>query len=500
MATSDPVRQVPASEPGVGGPQPGAPATGDRLARGSMGTLELTFFVVAAAGPLLIVAGYAPLAFMIGGIGAPGAQLVAALVLLLFAVGFTRMALKIRNPGAFYSYIGRSLGRPMGGGAAVLALVAYSTIAVAQLGAIGYFASGTVSRLAGVDVPWPVYSLVALAVVALLGHRRVSLSARVLGGALLCEVGILLVLAVPVLVQGGPEGFSFGAFAPSAVFAGGGTGAMFAIVFGAFIGFESTAIYAEETRDPARTVPRATFLAIGFLGIFYTFMAWIAVVAFGQSAVVDAATADPVGMFFTATDQYVGRWATVIMEVLLVTSAFASTLAFHNTASRYFFTLGRETLLPRRLAAVHPVHGSPHVASAVQATFGLVVVLLFAVAGADPYTGLFLIMVAPGVLAVIVLQALCAVAIVVYFRRHPSGERFSVWTTLVAPVASLVGLVVATWLVVRNMALLTGRTDWVNVLLLAVLPVSFVVGVVVTRVIHRRDPARYESLTQTRIY
>lgn len=501
MAMSDPVQQVPPPpEPDAGGRPGEAPPTGRRLARGSMGTFELTFFVVAAAGPLLIVAGYAPLAFLIGGIGAPGAQLVAALVLLLFAVGFTRMALRIRNPGAFYSYIGRSLGRPMGGGAAVMALVAYSTIAVGQLGAIGSFASGTVGQLAGVDLPWPVYSLTALAIVAVLGHRRVSLSAKVLGAALLCEVAILLVLAVPVLLQGGAEGFSFGAFAPSAVFAGGGTGAMFAIVFGAFIGFESTAIYAEETRDPARTVPRATFLAIGFLGVFYTFMAWVAVIAFGQSAVVGAATEDPVGMFFTATEQYVGHWATVVMEVLLVTSAFASTLAFHNTASRYFFTLGRETLLPRRLAAVHPVHGSPYVASALQASLGLVVVVLFALAGSDPYLGLFLLMVAPGVLAVIVLQALCAVAIVVYFRRHASGDQPSVWATVVAPLASLVGLLVATWLVVRNFELLTGRTDWVNLLLLAVLPVSFAVGLLVTRVIRSRDPERYEFLTQTRIY
>jgi amino acid transporter len=275
---------------------------------------------------------------------------------------------------------------------------------------------------------------------------------------------------------------------------------MFAIVFGAFIGFESTAIYAEETRDPVRTVPRATFMAIGFLGIFYTFMAWIAVIAFGQSAVVDVAAADPTGMFFTATEQYVGHGATVVMEVLLVSSAFASTLAFHNTASRYFFTLGRETLLPRRLAAVHPVHGSPYVASAVQAGIGVVIVTLFALGGADPYLGLFLLMVAPGVLAVIVLQALCAVAIVVYFRRHATGEQPSVWATLVAPAVSLVGLVVATWLVVINFDLLTGRTDWVNALLLAVLPVSFLVGLLVTQVIRRRDRERYQSLTQTQIY
>jgi amino acid transporter len=499
VTTSDPVRPLaPSSSSGAAGPAEGDRDT--RLPRTGMGPFELAFFVVAAAGPLLVVAGFAPLAFLIGGVGAPGAQLVAALVLLLFAVGFTRMALRIRNPGAFYSYIGRSLGRPMGGGAAVLALCAYSVIAIGQLGAVGAFAAGTVGRLTGVDVPWPVFALSAIGIVAVLGHRRISLSAKVLGVALLAEVAILLVLAVPVLVDGGPEGLDLGSFEPSAIFAGGGTGAMFAVVFGAFIGFESTAIYAEETREPARTVPRATYLALGFLGIFYTFMAWIAVVAFGQSGVVAAASANPTELFFIATEQYVGHWATVTMEVLLISSAFASTLAFHNTTSRYLFTLGREGLLPRRLAAVHARHGSPHVASAVQASVAVVVVLLFAVAGADAYLGLFLLMVGPGILAVIVLQALCAVAIVVFFRRHAAGDGTSVWATVVAPLASLVGLVVATWLVVVNFELLSGRTGWVNVLLVAFLPLAFAVGVGVTVALRRRDPARYQALTQTRIY
>jgi amino acid transporter len=149
---------------------------------------------------------------------------------------------------------------------------------------------------------------------------------------------------------------------------------------------------------------------------------------------------------------------------------------------------------------VHARHGSPHVASAVQASVAVVVVLLFAVAGADAYLGLFLLMVGPGILAVIVLQALCAVAIVVFFRRHAAGDGTSVWATVVAPLASLVGLVVATWLVVVNFELLSGRTGWVNVLLVAFLPLAFAVGVGVTVALRRRDPARYQALTQTRIY
>lgn len=471
-----------------------------RLGRSNMGPLELAFFVVAAAGPLLVVAGFAPLAFLIGGIGAPGAQLIAGFVLFLFAIGFTRMALRVRNPGAFYAYIGRSLGKPAGGGAAILATLAYSAIAMGQLGAVGAFASGTVSRLAGLDIPWPVYSLLALAIVAVLGHRQISLSAKVLGIALLAEAAILLVLAVPVLIQGGPEGYDFTSFEPSAIFAGGGTGAMFAIVFGAFIGFESTAIYSEETRNPSRTVPRATFLAIGFLGIFYTFMAWVAVVAFGKSQVVDVATESPTEMFFIATEQYVGHSATVVMEVLLITSAFASTLAFHNTASRYMFTLSREGLLPPALSKVHNRHHSPYLASATQSAAALLVVLLFVVAGADPYLQLFLLMVAPGILAVIALQALTSVAIVVFFRRHDPQHGMSTLATTVAPVASLIGLVVALWLVLSNVELLSGRTDWVNGLLVAALPLAFLLGVVRTLWLRRTSPERYATLTETRVF
>jgi amino acid transporter len=477
-----------------------AEETPARLPRATMGTFELAFFVVAAAGPLLVVAGYAPLAIQLGGIAAPAAQLSAGIVLLLFSVGFTRMALRINNPGAFYSYIGRSLGKPMGGGAALLAMTAYSMIAIGQLGAFGSFAQGTVGRLTGLDVPWPVYSAVALAAVAFLGHRRISFSARVLGIALLAEVAVLLVLALPVLVRGGgPDGLTLAPFDPSLLAAGGGVGAMFTIAFGAFAGFESTAVYAEEARNPQRTVPRATFLAIGFLTVFYTFMIWIAVVAFGKSGAVDIATSDPVGMFFVATEQYVGHWATVTMELLLITSAFASTLAFHNTASRYLFTLGRERLLPARLASVHPRHGSPWVASGVQTAAAVVLVAAFAVAGADPYLDLFLWLSSPGIVAVTLLQGVCAVAVVVYFRRHPLGGR-SAWATLVAPLLALVGLCWATWLILSNFDLLTGRTDWINALLIGVLPVVFLVGVAAVLRMRGTRPERYARLIERDVF
>ncbi len=473
---------------------------GNENMRRTMGALEIAFFTIAAAGPLLVVAGFLPLSFMIGGIGTVGAQMVAGIVLLVFAVGLTRMALRIRNSGAFYAYIGRGMGRPIGGGAAFLALTAYSLITVGQIGAVGAFAVGPIKDFTGTDVPWLLCSLVALAVVAALGHRQISLSAKVLGVALVTEAGVLLVLAVPVLVQGGAEGIDLSGFEADSIFAGAGAGAMFAIVFGAFIGFESTAIYSEEAKDPARTLPRAVYLAVGFLAVFYTFMAWVLVVAFGRSNIQEAATADPVGLVFVAMEQYVGHPAAVVAETLLITSAFASVLAFHNTATRYIFTLGREGLLPRRLAQVHPVHGSPFVASRSLAIFALVVILFLAALDADPYLEVFLLLVAPGVLAVIVLQALCSVAIVCFFNQGENGHGLSTWSTTVAPAISFVALSVATWLIASNFEYFSGRTGFMNWALLSIVPVAFALGLGRTLFMGRHSPDEYRKLTQTQVY
>jgi amino acid transporter len=477
-------------------------ATGQSSARPKgMGPLELAFFVIAAAGPLLVVAGYTPLSFSIGGIGAPGAQLVASLVLLFFAVGLTKMALRIPNAGAFYAYIGQAFGKMAGGGAAVLAMVSYSTIAIGEIAVVGAFAATPLDRVTGADIPWWVWSLASLAIVAFLGHRQISISAKVLGVALMTEAGVLLILGICVLFRGGPEGIDFSSFAPSAIFAGGGTGAMFAIVFGAFIGFESTAIYAEESRQPEKTVPRAIYLAVGFLGIFYTFMAWIIFTAYGKTQIVAAATADPVRLVFTAMESYVGHPAVVVTEILLVTSAFASALAFHNTAIRYLHTLGRERLLPESTARVHPIHRSPHRANVVQTVFALLVIGAFIIAGAkDAYLNVFLPVVSGGVLAVIVLQTLCSASILVYFNIRHTDHGLSRWSTLVAPLLSLVGLLIASYLVAKNFALLSGQTGWINTVLLLSLPALVLVGVLRTYWLRIHNPSQYEQLTKTNVY
>lgn len=468
---------------------------------GDMGAFELAFFVIAAAGPLLVVAGYTPIAFMVGGVGAPGAQMVASLVLLFFAVGLTRMALRIENAGAFYAYIGQAFGKVAGAGSAVLAAGSYAVITAAEVVVVGYFANALMKGHLEMSIPWWVFSLIAWAIIFFLGHHRISVSAKVLGVALISEAGVLLVLALAILIAGGPEGVDLLSFEPSSIFAGGGTGAMFAIVFGAFLGFESTAIYTEEARDPRRTVPRAIYLAIGFLGVFYTFISWTVYLAYGRSGIVAAAVKDPVGLVFNAFDHYVGSWAVVLCEVLIVTSAFASALAFHNTAIRYVHTLGREELLPSALAKVHPQHGSPANSNVVLSVLTLVAVLVtMAVGFADVYLSMFIPIVTTGVVGVITLQAACALAIVVYFRFVNTSHGLSPWGTLWAPGIGFIGLSIAVYLTVRNFEFLSGQSMAVNVLLLSWVPLLVLVGVVRALVMRTSKPEAYALLTRTNVY
>lgn len=463
---------------------------------GQMGAFELAFFVVAAAGPLLVVVGYTPIAFMVGGVGAPGAQLAAGLVLLFFAVGLTRMALRIDNAGAFYAYIGRAFGRIPGAGSAALASGSYAVITAAEVIVIGYFASVLIP-----SVPWWAFSLLAWAIIAVISHHQISISAKVLGVALASEAGILLVLAVAILVIGGPEGVDLHSFKPSSIFAGNSTGAMFAVVFGAFLGFESTAIYTEEARDPRRTVPRAIYLAIGFLGVFYTFVAWTIYLAYGRSEIVLAAVTDPAGLVFGALEIYVGPWAVLLCEILIVISAFASALAFHNTAIRYLHTLGREGLLPTKLARVHPTHGSPSSANVVLALFTLIVVLGAALLQVeDPYLNLFIPVVSAGVVGLLTSQAVCALAIVFYFGFVDRTHQLSLWSTLIAPAIGFLGLASAVYLTVRNFDVLSGQSLAVNIALLSWLPILILIGLIRALVMRSSNPAAYARLTQTNVY
>ncbi|EPJ33922.1 hypothetical protein STAFG_9010 [Streptomyces afghaniensis 772] len=398
------------------------------------------------------------------------------------------MSRHVRSGGAFYAFITRGLGRSVGIGAALLALVGYNGMEIGVYGLLGSAGQDTAHALFGTDVPWLPISLAGLLLIGYGGYRSIDFGAKVLGVLLVAETGILVLLAGGVLIKGGAHGLSLASFEPGNVLVP-GTAAVLAFAFAAFTGFESTVIYRREARDPQRTVPRATYVAVGFLGLFYAFIVWTVIQAFGDAEIAGAAGKNPGELFFTAITTYVGGWAADLMHVFIVTSVLASLLAFHNAINRYALALAEEGVLPKALGRIHPRHGSPYVAGLAQTVLGAVVVLAFAAAGADPYGQLLLWVNTPGMIGLFLLQLLAAIAVPCYFRRvrHQEGAL----RTVVAPVAAAVLLATAIVLVVNHIDLFTGASPTVNTVLIVTAPAVFATGLALAWWLRRQRPDVY---------
>ncbi|OFV79055.1 APC family permease [Rhodococcus erythropolis] len=454
-------------------------AAAGKLAGGKLGTAQIFFFVVAAASPLSVVLSSAPFSLRLGGIGAPGVILATGVVLMLFACGFTAMSHHIRNAGAFYAYIGQGLGGAAGGGTAMMTLTAYVLCVIGFVGNIGVFAQASAANVLHVDVPWQVWSLVCVAIVGAVGYGQIDVGAKVLAVLLTLEIGVLVVLLGAILVQGGPEGPSAAPFSVDNVFFADGSGTLFLLAFGAYIGFESTAIYGEEAKSPKRTIPRATYFAVGFLALFYAFSFWVVVYGYGiDGALVASQSNDYLGMVFVEADTYVGGALVAALHLLIVTSFLMTIIAFHNASTRYMFSLSRDGMLPRALARTHSRMSSPHVASVVLSVITFVAVVLAIIAGLDPYLELGTWPYASGVIGIVAAQAICALAVIAYFRRDRRG--FSALRVIGAPILGFLGLAAGLYLMISNFTVLSGYSGTLpNAIMIGVMPAAFVVGAVV---------------------
>jgi len=463
---------------------------GTGLKHGALGTSSIVYIVVSAAAPLMVMVGVAPIGLIVAGVSAPVMYLAAGITLAVFAVGFTTMARHVTNAGGFYAFITQGLGAGAGATAALLALFSYNALEIGVFGLLGASANVTFADVLGIDLPWYVWALVGVAVVWYLGFRSIDVGAKVLAVLLTAETALLLLLAVAVLVKGGADGIGLDSFRPSNVFTT-GTGTALPIAFGAFMGFESTVIYRSEARHPDRTIPRATYAAVAILALVYGFIVWSIVQAYGADAIVGAAASDPVGLFFAATQTYLGGWAVTLMQLLMVTSILASLLAFHNAITRYARAIAEEGLLPSALAVVHPRTRSPYVAGIGQTVLAAVVVVGFAVAHGDPFADLLIWVNTPGVLGILVLQVAVAVAVPAYFARTSHQE--SAWRTKVAPLLAAAAMTGTLCVTVTHLDLITAASESVNLVLMLSVVVVCACGVSWALWLRRNRPEVYAA-------
>jgi cation diffusion facilitator CzcD-associated flavoprotein CzcO/amino acid transporter len=459
--------------------------------RRPLSALLLFLLLTSAAGPLATVVSTVPLGFAHSGAGMPASYLIATVVMICFAVGYTAISRRMVNTGAFYTYVARGISRPAAVGAAFLAVLAYFVNAVGIAAGFGYFVGVALNQPGS----WVWGTLVGVAIVGVIGYFQVTLSARVLGVVAVAGLIAFGVFDVIILVHSGLSALPLSVWQPETLRHNSpGYGLMFA--FAGFVGIESAALYSEETRSPQRSVPRALYGAILVTGVFYILSVWLLVGSIGPSK-VSAAGARQLGNLVTDQATAIGGSGLyTAVGGLSLLGTLAGMLAFHNATSRYLYVLGRDRVLPARLAQLHPRWRSPAFASLVVTAATVVLLGLGVVLGLDPYTQIAQGLVSVATLGIIALCFIACLAIITFFRRQ--GYR-SYWRTLLVPGLGAVGLGIVLLADLFNFkTLVQSDADWVRVLPW-VLVVVVVAGIITGTVIRSRHPARYARLAESRL-
>jgi amino acid transporter len=465
-----------------------------RLHERAVGLIGVLFLAVTGAAPLTAMLGNVPFAVGFGdGIGIPAAFWFATVVLTIFSVGYVAMARKLTASGGFYSFISHGLGRPLGLASGWTAMACYMVFEASLMGIFAFFANSTINDKLGINIPWEVYALAGIALISTLTYFDVKLSVRVLGVALITEVLILMIMNLGILFSGGgPDGLSAKPLTPSEGFssvAGGAAAVGIFMAFWSWVGFEATVNYGEESRNPKKIVPRATYLSVVGLGLFYTFTSWMVISGWGHSEAIKAAQSDAITFFYIPTQEFVGTFFKDLMQWLILTGSFACGMAFHNAASRYFYNLGRERVFPAFLGRTHPRWHSPYAGSLFQSGCAAVIVGVFIILNKDPYLELYVWMAVLGTFALLLIQTICSIATISYFERYHRDEAHW-WRTRLAPLLGAVGMGFALWLLVDNMTAIGGSSGFIKAIPWIVLG-WFLAGLGIAYYLRSNDPEKY---------
>ncbi|HEV2141258.1 MAG TPA: APC family permease, partial [Candidatus Dormibacteraeota bacterium] len=366
------------------------------LRKHAVGIWGVLFLTVTGSAPISAMLFNTPLVVGYGnGLGAPAAFIFATVILTIFSVGYVAMSRKVTTAGGFYSYISHGLGREIGLGSGFAAVVAYSVFEASLCGGFAFFLNQKLSQIGTATgagwlngIQWPWLALLMVVIISLITYFDIRITARLLGIFLIGEVVFLLIFDAAMIVRGATTttAFTLTSLNPISAFQGfaspdgklvaglASIGLFFA--FWSWVGFEMAPNYGEESKDPKRIVPMAMYISVIGLGVFYTITSWAPFAGYNTlNDAIGQAQNNAAQFYLGPAQQYIALGVDQALSILIITGSFACGMAFHNTACRYFYSLGREKVLPAALGNTHPRWKSPHIASITQSVIAAVIVV-----------------------------------------------------------------------------------------------------------------------------
>ena len=321
----------------------------------------------------------APLAVLLAGVG-------------VFALGWivAQYAKRIHAAGSLYDYVSNGLGDTIG---AASGWLYYGGTIILTTG-LGVLLGGYVkdSLLPTLEIGWldlPIWLWDAIFAVGLFAvlYFGVQISTRVQLTLALISIAVVLIFFITVIVDLGDANDLAKAFDPSPE--GGFTGILFGVLYGVliFVGFETAANLAEETKEPKRSIPRAVLGAVVLVSIFYLIASYVEVAGFGFDLGVITSQEVSGAPLFALGAPGSPSGSEFWLKVLLVV-VFLDMLAVYVGAAvastRGTFAMARDRRLPGALATVSRRYETPVGAIAL-----LIAVQALLIVASESWDGLF---------------------------------------------------------------------------------------------------------------
>ncbi len=349
------------------------------LARNSLGLGQVIFQSASNMAPgLSAVAGLTGVAAFAGG-AMPLSLLIALVLAALLVVPVVQYARRLSSAGGYYTYVAQGAGPKAGLYTAWTYLLYEAASLAGTVLFFGYLLPGLLQIDFGLTVQpwmwWPA-AMLSAAFIWFMSYRGIKIS---LGYAYIMGIIELVVFTIVGIVLWGKFGASGGTTLFTPRFAlHGFSSVMMGVIFGflSFTGFGAAVTLGEESQNPRRNITIAILASVIGIGLFYIFIGYASVVAWGPDKM--ASYAGSTIPFVTLTLKNMSRFWVWALTILTLNGSLACALAIHNAQVRMLYALGRDrVVMPQGFGVAHPTYKTPYRAITAQALITMAVVTLF---------------------------------------------------------------------------------------------------------------------------
>jgi basic amino acid/polyamine antiporter, APA family len=361
------------------------------------------------------------------GAAAPLAFVACALAMILFVTCFAVAGSRVSLTGGLYAYVEVAFGRYVG----FLAGVLYGITAISAVAGVGNVLVNSIAGLVplvGNPIIRVVVMMLVYGLLVLINVRGVRAGAGAVSAVTLAKLLPLLLFICAGIFFIRPENIGWPSWPGSKAL-----GDSVLLLIFAFVGIEVALIPSGEVKNPARTVPRAVYLALAITTVLYIMIQLVAEGTLGSqlASYPDAPLAE-------AAAKFLGNIGRTILIAGATISAFGFVASDILSSPRMLFAVGRDGVLPPWFTHVHPRYHSPDVAIITYA------VIAFALSVSSSFEALAVL----SNVAVLLMYLLCFAGVWVLIRRdvRTDGSPFIFPGAKIVPALAILAILWLFWL------------------------------------------------------